>query len=861
MLIKASSLRKGMPEALRILGESMQVNRVLVIREYREPGAVPMLRHAWQAPGIRVPLDALPIPATSAFSASLAAWRAPLGKGEPVIGHLATSAGALQTLLDRAPKQSTLMVPIFVVDRLWGNLAVDAGSTARQWTVSDVDILNTFADITGSLIQRSQSGRALERSEERFRVLGATAQDAIIHVDGAGRIGSWNRAAERILGYTAQEAVGRQVQELLAPTRFREASDRAMQLFRSTGQSGAIGKTRELIARRKDGTEIAVELSIAGAWLGGGWEAIGILRDITQRRSAEDELQLANLLLRTQMEASPDGILIVDANMKIVSFNQRFADMWNLPPAQMTVGADAVVLPSVVALVKDPAAYLARVGYLYGHPGEDSSEELETTDGRSIDRHSVTLHSPAGKYLARAWFFRDVSARKQAAALALRMARFDSLTGLANRSVFVEALQQAIASAKRGDKGLAVLYLDLDHFKDVNDTLGHPVGDELLKAVAERMRSVSRETDTVARFGGDEFAVIVAATADPAAAAILADKLIKALAEPFAVLGNTLRTGASIGIATWGPDALDAETLLSHADVALYRAKSDGRGSYRFFTDAMNAEVRSRVLLGAELREAIDADQLFLMYQPQIEVDGGRISAVEALLRWRHPRLGVLEPEAFMPVAGQIGLVVQLGHWVIWEACRQARIWRDAGMAPQRISIKVTALQFRDSMAFEADIAAALAATGTPPDMLELELTDLMLMQVSREHGQILERLRNAGVTIAVGDFGTGYSSLEYLQRFPRNRIKIASNSISKIDSLPGDAMIVKASIGLARDLGIRVVAAGVDTQGQFDLLKRWGCSVVQGNHLARPLGAEAATQLLRKGAGPRLDAAPGHET
>jgi len=219
------------------------------------------------------------------------------------------------------------------------------------------------------------------------------------------------------------------------------------------------------------------------------------------------------------------------------------------------------------------------------------------------------------------------------------------------------------------------------------------------------------------------------------------------------------------------------------------------------------------------------------------------------LLRWRHPRLGALDPEFFMPVAGQIGLVVEIGHWVIWEACRQARIWLDAGVAPLRISIKVAALQLRDPIAFEIDTAAALAATGTPPNMLELELTDMMLMQVSREHGRILDRLRNAGVTVAVGDFGTGYSSLEYLQHFPSNRIKIAPTSISKIESMPGDALIVKASISLARELGIQVLAGGVETPGQFGLLKSWGCGQVQGSNVGQPLGAEALTPLLRQGA------------
>ena len=816
----------------------------------------------------------------------------------------------------------------------------------------------------------------MEKSEARFRAVTETAQDAIITIDAGARIGLWNHAAERILGYTAEEAIGKQVHQFLTPQRFREKADAGMDKFAGTGTGGAVGKTTELAALRKDGTEIAIELSLAAARLGDRWGAIGVLRDITERKNAENRLQFANvllksemeasplgilvvdpsrkillfnqkfadiwkipsadlnngtletallrakplmpdpanfiarsnhlfdhpgersqeeyaltdgriidrnittlsgvsgeylgrvwyfsditerrkaddklafanLLLRTQMEASLDGILIVNENKEIVAFNQRFATIWKIPSADLAAGGDLAVLAKVTSSVKDAEKFSARVRHLYDHPGEDSQDEYETTDGRSIDRYTVTLYGPSRVYLGRAWFFRDITERKRVEALALRMARFDVLTGLANRAVFVEALQHAIATAKRGEKGFAVLYLDLDHFKDVNDTLGHPVGDELLKSVADRLRANTRETDTVARFGGDEFAIIVADTHDAADAAILADKLASVFAIPFSIHGSDIHIGASIGIAVYGAEGADAETLLSHADVALYRAKSEGRGGYRFFTDAMDAEVQTRVTLGAELRVAIDEGQLFLLYQPQVTIDTGRITGLEALVRWRHPQRGVLGPNLFIPIAEQVGIIGKLGHWVLWEACRQGKVWLDAGLAPVRIAVNVSALQFRTPAVLEADIAAALAQTGMPARMLELELTESVLMDASREHGDLLQRLRGSGVTVAIDDFGTGYSSLDYLRRFPSNRIKIAQNFVRNLETTPGDAAIIRANIGLARELNVDVIAEGVETYVQRDLLKEWGCNEVQGYLFARPLTVEDTASALRDG-------------
>jgi diguanylate cyclase (GGDEF)-like protein/PAS domain S-box-containing protein len=574
----------------------------------------------------------------------------------------------------------------------------------------------------------------------------------------------------------------------------------------------------------------------------------GMLIDIEERKEGDERARFANTLLKTITETSPDGILVVDKDARIIAYNRRFGALWGVPQEVLDSGDDAAPLAAVTASMKDPAAFLARVQHLYAHPEETGHDELETKDGRFFDRHTAVLHGNKGEYLGRVWFFRDITERKCAEAQILQAARYDGLTGLANRTVFMEAVQGAMARARRDGKAFAVLYLDLDHFKDVNDTLGHPIGDELLKAVAERLRSNVREVDTVARFGGDEFAIIAADLGEPADAAVLADAVIASLGKPFLIQGNDIRSGASVGISVFGPDEPDAEAMLSHADVALYRAKAEGRGGYRFFTEEMDVEVRTRVSLGKELREAIAKDQLFLLYQPQVEIETGRIIGVEALARWRHPERGILEPDVFIAVAERSGIIAPLGRWAMREACRQARQWLDAGIAPATMAVNLSAMQFKRPLELERDILAAISEAELPADMLELELTESILMTVSREHNDVFRRLRAAGTKLAIDDFGTGYSSLDYLRQFAADRIKIAQVFVGKIAYEPGSAAIVRATLGLARELGLSVIAEGVDSAEQLALLRSWGCREAQGFHFARPLTPAELMPLLRKG-------------
>jgi diguanylate cyclase (GGDEF)-like protein/PAS domain S-box-containing protein len=443
---------------------------------------------------------------------------------------------------------------------------------------------------------------------------------------------------------------------------------------------------------------------------------------------------------------------------------------------------------------------------------------------------------------------REISRRKEAEGQLMRMAQFDLLTGLANRGVFVTEVARALERARRGERSSAVLYLDLDHFKDVNDTLGHPIGDRLLQLVAERLQANVRAIDTLARFGGDEFALLMADIGDPTDAGVLADKLLQIMVKPFLLDGNQIQSGVSIGIATCQLDTPDAEALLAHADVALYRAKSEGRHTYRFFTDAMDAEVHKRVTLTSELLAGIAAGQLFLAYQPQVDMETGLLVGLEALVRWNHPTRGMLLPAEFLPAAERSGLIVMLGNWVLRSVCRQAQQWLETGVALPPVAVNVSALQFKAPRELENEIEAVLAETGLSSGLLEIEMTETALMGSLSGHDNVVERLRARGLRIAIDDFGTGYSSLLYLRRFPVDRIKIAQEFVKEIGIETNDAAIVKAAIGLARELGIGVLAEGVDTADQLRLLHEWGCRQAQGFYFAAPMPPEDVLPLLRSG-------------
>ena len=428
------------------------------------------------------------------------------------------------------------------------------------------------------------------------------------------------------------------------------------------------------------------------------------------------------------------------------------------------------------------------------------------------------------------------------------LAQKDALTSLANRRAFVERLNETFAACERGGKPIAVLYFDLDHFKDVNDTLGHPIGDALLRQVASRVTSVTRETDVVARFGGDEFAIMQSEANDLTAAGTLAARIGRILAKPYFIEGNEVHITASIGISHYSPDIVGPDAMMIQADLALYRAKEDGRNCFRFHSADLDQQVQERVTLADELRGAAERGELELHFQPQVELRSGRIAGLEALLRWNHPKRGQILPAVFIAIAERSGQIQLLGQWVLDAACRQLRSWQDAGIAPELVGVNFSALQFKDTSDVEREIAASLDKWGIAPGSIEIELTESVLMDVTQQHNDRLDRLRKLGIRIAIDDFGTGYSSLNYLANYPINRVKIAQELVFGVDLDARSATVVRAAVRLAHELGIETIAEGIETEGHAKFLLSAGCEYGQGYYFSKPVSAEHATALLRLG-------------
>jgi diguanylate cyclase (GGDEF)-like protein/PAS domain S-box-containing protein len=440
----------------------------------------------------------------------------------------------------------------------------------------------------------------------------------------------------------------------------------------------------------------------------------------------------------------------------------------------------------------------------------------------------------------------DITKRKVAEEQIQSMAYYDALTGLPNRTLFRDRLMQALAGARRQDTKVALLFLDLDRFKDINDSLGHSTGDLLLQNVAERLKSVTREQDTVARLGGDEFVIVLTQLKDAPDAAIIAERCMDRMTAGFVLHGRSLGVGCSIGISIFPDHGGDAETLLKHADAAMYRAKEIGRNNFQFFAPEMNKLAMERLTLENGLRRALERKELFLVYQPQMKIASGSISGCEALLRWRHPELGLVPPDRFIRVAENSGLIIPIGQWVLETACREARKWHTAGLLHQPIAVNVSAVQFRYE-GFCDLVRRVLQDSGLSPQDLVLELTESLLLANESVTQSVLRELKNMGIGLALDDFGTGYSSLAYLKRFPVTKLKIDRSFVRDVATNSDDAAITVAIINVAKSLNLHVIAEGVEDEAQMSFLQAHGCDEIQGYYFSQPLSAEEFAVKLRK--------------
>jgi len=461
-----------------------------------------------------------------------------------------------------------------------------------------------------------------------------------------------------------------------------------------------------------------------------------------------------------------------------------------------------------------------------------------------IENTVTPIHDQDGIVTGSVIAFHDVSATRARSVEISRLAQHDPLTGLPNRVLLNDRLIQAISLAMRQDKQLAVMFVDLDQFKKINDSLGHDIGDKLLQSVAGRLLNCVRRTDTVSRLGGDEFVVLLSQVEHEEDAAMSARKILRAVASPHIVNYKNLDISASIGVSTYPSDGPEAENLVNKADTAMYEAKKQGRNNFQFFRRDMQVRIAERQLLERDLRYALGRKEFLLHYQPKFDLQTGHITGMEALVRWMHPQRGLIPPAQFIPIAEECGLILPIGRWVLLEACKQARAWRDSGLGIIPVAVNVSVAEF-EGKDFISGVRAALIATGVNPQNLELELTESVLMQDAESTVRTLHALKDMGVTLAIDDFGTGYSSFTYLRRFPVDALKLDQSFVQDITEDPGDATIVGAMISIGMSLNQRVIAEGVETREQFMFLKSHKCGEGQGFYFSHPVPAEQAGKLI----------------
>ena len=571
----------------------------------------------------------------------------------------------------------------------------------------------------------------------------------------------------------------------------------------------------------------------------GGW--VGTYEDITERERAADELKEQHRRFDVALNNMAHGLCMFDENMRLIVSNKRFTELFHLPPNFVRPGMSMREIIACSFRIGNYRHLNVTAEESYGEyvaslNAGDLVAHRHLADGRVIKLTHERM--PQGGWVA---IYEDVTERRRAEENIAHMARHDALTQLPNRVLLREKMAEGLARVEKAAESMAVFYLDLDNFKGVNDTLGHPIGDKLLGIIAERIRGAVGGSDTVARLGGDEFAILHS-NSNPDAAGALARRLVGLISEPIEIDGQEINSGVSIGIALAPNDGNAADHLMKCADLALYRAKAEGRGTFRFFEPDMDARIQARRALEVDLRRALQAGEFTLAYQPQVNLLNNDLAAMEALLRWNHPERGPVSPAEFIPVAEEMGLIVPLGEWVLREACNEAARWPD----PIRIAVNLSPVQFRNR-GLVTTVTSALAAARLAPSRLELEITEAVLLQDDEAIVTMLHQLRSLGVRVAMDDFGTGYSSLSYLRSFPFDKIKIDRSFIKDIERNRDSAVIIRAVASLGASLGIETTAEGVETVEQLEIVRRAGCTEMQGYLVSPPRPACDVPELIAR--------------
>jgi diguanylate cyclase (GGDEF)-like protein/PAS domain S-box-containing protein len=694
-------------------------------------------------------------------------------------------------------------------------LASDDPTVDDGWACVRVDITESK--------QAEQELRKLERAMEQ-------SPASVMITDTKGTIEYVNPRFEQISGYSAEEIIGQN-------PRILKSGDKTREEYMGLWETLTSGKEWKgyFHNRRKDGTIYWEAASISPLRGDDGiiTHYIAVKEDITARKRAEDQLRMN----ATVFDTATEGILVTDANNTIKTINPAFTRITGYEPEDV-IGLN----PKVLASGRHDEAFYRQMWNQVETRGFWSGEIWNRRKDGSVYPEWLSIvvipdeeKEGVNEYVA---VFSDISQRKQDEEEIRRQANYDALTGLPNRSLFFDRLSQATQSSRRESSMLAILFVDLDRFKSVNDTFGHVMGDEILQEVGERLCTCVRGSDTVARLGGDEFVLLLHDLAEVNDAALVAEKIVEQMSLPFCIENaREVFLGASVGITVCPVDTDDPEIMMRNADMAMYRAKDAGRNRYQFFTVGMQEQVQERVELEQDLRLAVERNELQLYYQPIIASKTGQMSSVEALLRWIHPRIGIVSPETFIPLAEESGLIISIGDWVLREACRQLRVWRDSGINIG-MSINVSSRQ-RSKELNPWVLSSILKEYDIRSEWLTLEITEGLLMDDSKEVIGWLNGFKELGVSLSIDDFGTGYSSLSYLKRFPVDVLKIDRSFVHDLPDNQEDASLVDAILAMGHSLGLKVVAEGVETQEQHHFLRERGCGYLQGYYFGRPMPAQ----------------------
>ena len=701
----------------------------------------------------------------------------------------------------------------------------------------------TGRDITGQRmaeLAQQLAHRELEDAHQRLSFQFQRLPLAYIVWDRELRVTEWNPAAEQVFGWSAEQAVGRHAYDLIVPEDARAAVHAA---WRDVVLGGNMDSHLVNANITRAGRRITCEWfnSPMRDEQGEVVSCLSMVHDISARIVAENQLRLAAEVF----ESSREAIVVTDRNNRILTVNRAFSEVTGFSLEEVA-GQD----PSLLASGRHDQAFFAEMwrelvanGYWQGEiwdrrkNGEIYPKWLSVSAVKDRD-------GEVANYVA---IFNDMSERKAAEEKIDFLAHHDPLTHLPNRVLLRDRFEQAVAVAERERARVALLFLDLDKFKEINDSLGHIAGDELLVQISGRLQACVRASDTICRQGGDEFIILLNSVADVAAISRIAQTILESVSEPIELSGERHATSFSIGISLYPDDGRDFTTLLKLADTAMYHAKESGGNGLHFYTEEMNVNLLQRLQLQNKLRDALKNRELLLHYQPQIDVNSGAVIGFEALLRWHSPSEGWVSPARFIPIAEEGGAIVAIGEWVLEEACRQAKKWLDQGLPPFVMAVNLSALQFKRGDIC-ATVVRALERSGLPAAHLELELTESILLQNTESVMGVIGRLKSLGLKLSIDDFGTGYSSLSYLKRLRVDKLKIDQSFVRDLAEDAEDAAIARAIIQLGESLQLEIVAEGVETAAQLALLREYGCQVAQGYHFCRPLAAELLWTRLTAG-------------